>query len=46
MHMCGTRIEKEVEICVGNLGSKIKTKCMTTNAKKWEKIVKTCNIYH
>jgi hypothetical protein len=33
MHMRGTRIEKEVEICATNLANK--TKCMSTNAKKW-----------
>jgi hypothetical protein len=33
--MCGTKIEKEVEICATNITNK--TKCMSTNAKKWEK---------
>jgi hypothetical protein len=33
--MCGTRIEKEVEICATNLANKIK--CMSTNAKIWGK---------
>jgi hypothetical protein len=33
--MRGTRIEKEVEICATNLANK--TKCMSTNAKKWGK---------
>jgi hypothetical protein len=42
--MRGTRIEKEVQICATNLANK--TKCMSTNAKKWgEKIVKTFNVY-
>jgi hypothetical protein len=35
MHMCGTRTEKEVEICPANLANK--TNCMSTNAKKWKK---------
>jgi hypothetical protein len=30
--MCGTRIEKEVEICAINITNK--TKCMSTNAMK------------
>jgi hypothetical protein len=34
MHMRETRIEKEVDICVTNLANK--TKCMSTNAEKWE----------
>jgi hypothetical protein len=34
MHMSGTRIEKDVEICATNLTDK--TKCLSTNAKKWE----------
>jgi hypothetical protein len=34
--MCGTRIEKEIEVCATNLASK--TKCMSTNAKKWKKM--------
>jgi hypothetical protein len=34
--MRGTRIEKEVEICATNLANK--TKCMSTNPNKWEKI--------
>jgi hypothetical protein len=29
-----TKIQKEVEICATNLANK--TKCMSTNAKKWE----------
>jgi hypothetical protein len=33
MHMRGTRTDKEVEICATNLANK--TKCMSTNAKKW-----------
>jgi hypothetical protein len=37
--MRGTRIEKEVEICATNLANK--TKCMSTNAKKWKTFVKT-----
>jgi hypothetical protein len=37
------RIEKEVEMCATILANK--TKCMSTNAKKWEKIVKPYNIY-
>jgi hypothetical protein len=32
MHMHGTRIENEVEICATNLANK--TKCMSTNEKK------------
>jgi hypothetical protein len=35
MHMRGTRIEMEVEICATNLANK--TKCMSTNVKKWGK---------
>jgi hypothetical protein len=36
--MRGTRIEKEIEICATNLANK--TKCSSTNAKKWgEKIL-------
>jgi hypothetical protein len=35
MHRLGTRIEKEVEICATNLANK--TKCRSTNAKKWKK---------
>jgi hypothetical protein len=31
--MLGTRIERDVEICATNLANK--TKCMSTNAKKW-----------
>jgi hypothetical protein len=38
-HRRGTRIVKEVEICAINEANK--TKCMSTNAKKWKKIVKT-----
>jgi hypothetical protein len=34
--MRGTRIEKEVEICFTNLANK--TKCMSTNTKKWKTI--------
>jgi hypothetical protein len=34
--MLGTRMEKEVEICATNLTNK--RKCMSTNAKKLEKI--------
>jgi hypothetical protein len=34
--MHGTRIKKEVEIHATNLANK--TKCMSTSAKKWEKI--------
>jgi hypothetical protein len=34
--MRGTGIENEVEICATNLANK--TKCMSTHAKKWEKI--------
>jgi hypothetical protein len=34
--MRGTRIEKEVEICATNLANK--TKCISTNAKKWKTI--------
>jgi hypothetical protein len=33
--MHGTGIEKKVEICTTNLANK--TKCMSTNAKKWKK---------
>jgi hypothetical protein len=33
-HMRRTRREKEVEICATNLTNK--TKCMSTNAKKWK----------
>jgi hypothetical protein len=33
MHMRRTRIRNEVEICARNLANK--TKCMSTNAKKW-----------
>jgi hypothetical protein len=36
MHMHGTRIEMEVEICATNLAQE--TKCMSTNAKKMKKI--------
>jgi hypothetical protein len=32
MHMRGSRIEKQVEICATNLANK--AKCMNTNAKK------------
>jgi hypothetical protein len=32
--MRGTGIEKEVEIYATNINNK--TKCMSTNAKKWE----------
>jgi hypothetical protein len=32
--MRGTGIEKEVEICATNITNK--TKCMSTNAKKWK----------
>jgi hypothetical protein len=43
--MCRTWIEKEVEICATNIANK--TKCMSTNAKKWGKnTVKTFSIYH
>jgi hypothetical protein len=35
MHVCGTGIENEVEICATNLTNK--TKCMNTNAMKWGK---------
>jgi hypothetical protein len=35
--MRGTRIKKEVEICATNPAHK--TKCMSTNAKKWGKNV-------
>jgi hypothetical protein len=38
-----SRIEKEVEFCATNLANK--TECMSTNAKKWEKFVKTCSTY-
>jgi hypothetical protein len=38
MHRRGTRIGKKVEICATNLANK--TKCMSTNAKEWEKDVK------
>jgi hypothetical protein len=34
-HVCGTRIEREVEIYATNVAKK--TKCMSTNAEKWEK---------
>jgi hypothetical protein len=45
MHMRGTWMEKEVEICATNLTNK--TKCMSTIAKNWGKeSVKTCSIYH
>jgi hypothetical protein len=43
MHMRGTRIEKEVEICATNLANK--TTCISINATKWKKFVKTCSIY-
>jgi hypothetical protein len=43
MHMHGTRIEKEAEICDTNLANE--TTCMSTNAKEWKKFVKTCSIY-
>jgi hypothetical protein len=33
--MHGTRMEKEVEFFATNLANK--TKCMSTNAKKWKK---------
>jgi hypothetical protein len=33
--MHGTRIEKEVEICATNLANR--SKCVSTNAKKWKK---------
>jgi hypothetical protein len=36
MHMRGTRIEKELEICATNLANE--TKWMSTNAKKWKTI--------
>jgi hypothetical protein len=43
--MHGTGIKKEVEVYVRNITNK--TKCMSTNAKKFEKkIVKICSIYH
>jgi hypothetical protein len=32
-HMRGTAMAKKVEICARNLANK--TKCMSTNAKKW-----------
>jgi hypothetical protein len=35
MHMRGTGVEKEAEICVINITNK--TKCMSTNAMKWGK---------
>jgi hypothetical protein len=41
--MRGNRIEKEVKICAANLTNK--TKCMSTNVKKWKKNVKSCCIY-
>jgi hypothetical protein len=37
MHMRGTGIEKEVEICATNITNK--TKCMSTNAKRWNSAV-------
>jgi hypothetical protein len=43
MHMIGTKIEKEVQICATNLANE--TKCMSTNAKKLKKNVKTCSTY-
>jgi hypothetical protein len=36
MHICGTRIEREVESYATNVANK--TKCMSTNAKKWKNI--------
>jgi hypothetical protein len=39
--MRGTGIEKAVEICATNITNK--TKCMSTNAKKWKFFVKTCS---
>jgi hypothetical protein len=39
--MCGTGIEKEIEIYATNLTKK--TKCMGTNAKKWKNFVKLGN---
>jgi hypothetical protein len=33
MHMCGTGIEEEVEICARIIA--IKTKSMSTNVMKW-----------
>jgi hypothetical protein len=39
MHMLGTGKEKEVDIFATNLANK--TKCMSTNAKKWKNFVKT-----
>jgi hypothetical protein len=43
MHMRGNRIEKQVEICATNLANK--SNCMSNNAKKWEKSVKTYIVY-
>jgi hypothetical protein len=34
MHMRGTGIEKDVEICTTNITNK--PKCLSTNAKKWK----------
>jgi hypothetical protein len=36
--MRGTMIENEVEICCTNLGKK--TKCMSTNVKKWKEVLR------
>jgi hypothetical protein len=41
--MRGTGIEKEVEICAKNVTNK--TKCMSTHAIKWGKVLKTHIIY-
>jgi hypothetical protein len=38
--MRGTRIKEEVEICATNLANK--TKCVSTNAKKWGPIDLVC----
>jgi hypothetical protein len=37
--MHGTGIEKEVEICATNITNK--TKCMSTNGKKWNEVSNT-----
>jgi hypothetical protein len=42
--MRGTRLETEVEICATNLANK--TKCMSTNAKKWKRFCENFFVKH
>jgi hypothetical protein len=41
--MSGTRIQKKVEICATNLANK--TKCTSTNAKKWGLLYSTDGVF-